>query len=200
MRAGKPFLCPAPYDHVYGLDYPQSNGQETRFDVKCTKSLTYPSISLQLACTLNVCYNLLERKQMTSFDTTSKKQVETNPQDFVHLRFKFRMENVTVLEVITSEQPKVEMHPADTLIKVLDEDREAFVHFEFQTADSYDPEMSLRMAGYIIRAIETYRLPVYSNVLYLGSNAGRNDPGKQSGCFREFSLRCTNDFRYYSEH
>ena len=115
---------------------------------------------------------------MASFDTASKKQAETNPQDFVKLCFKFGMENITVLEVITPEQPKVEMHQADTLIKVLYEGREVLVHFEFQTADSYDPEMSLRMAGYIIRAIETYRLPVYSNVLYLGPNAGRNDPGK----------------------
>ena len=115
---------------------------------------------------------------MASFDTTSKKQVETNPQDFVHLCFKFGLENITVLEVITPEQPTVEMHQADTLIKVLYEGTEALVHFEFQTADSYDPEMSLRMAGYIIRAIEVYRLPVYSNVLYLGPNAGRNDPGK----------------------
>lgn len=34
------------------------------------------------------------------------------------------------------------------------------------------------MAGYIIRAIETYRLPVYSNVIYLRPDAGNNDPGK----------------------
>ena len=44
---------------------------------------------------------------MASFDTTSKKQVETNPQDFVHLCFKFGLENITVLEVITPEQPTV---------------------------------------------------------------------------------------------
>ena len=52
------------------------------------------------------------------------------------------------------------------------------MHFEFQTNDSYDPEMPLCMAGYIIRAIEFYRLPVYSNVLYLRPDAGGNDPGK----------------------
>ena len=52
------------------------------------------------------------------------------------------------------------------------------MHFEFQTTDSYDPEMSLRMAGYIIRAIEVYRLPVYSNVIYLRPDAGKNDPGR----------------------
>lgn len=115
---------------------------------------------------------------MASFDTASKKQIETNPQDFVDLCFKFGLANITVLEVVTPEQPTVEMHQADTLIKVLRDGQEVLVHFEFQTTDSYDPEMPLRMAGYIIRAIEVYRLPVYSNVIYLRPNAGNNDPGK----------------------
>lgn len=114
---------------------------------------------------------------MASFDTASKKQVETNPQDFVDLCFKFDITDINVLEVITPEQPKVEMHQADTLIKALLDGREILIHFEFQTTDSYDPEMPLRMAGYIIRSIEIHRLPVYSNVIYLGPNAGRNDPG-----------------------
>ena len=70
------------------------------------------------------------------------------------------------------------MHQADILIKALHNGREVLVHFEFQTTDSYDPEMPLRMAGYIIRAIEVYHLPVYSNVIYLRPDAGRNDPGK----------------------
>ena len=114
---------------------------------------------------------------MASFDTASKKQVETNPQDFVDLCFRFDTTDINVLEVITPEQPKVEMHQADTLIKALHDGREILIHFEFQTSDSYDPEMPLRMAGYIIRSIEIHRLPVYSNVIYLGPNAGRNDPG-----------------------
>ncbi len=70
------------------------------------------------------------------------------------------------------------MHQADLLIKAVYNDKEVLVHFEFQTTDSYDPEMSLRMAGYIIRAIEMYRLPVYSNVIYLRPDAGKNDPGR----------------------
>ena len=70
------------------------------------------------------------------------------------------------------------MHQADSLIKVMHNSREVLVHFEFQTNDSYDPEMPLRMAGYIIRSIEGYGLPVYSNVIYLRPDAGRNDPGK----------------------
>ena len=115
---------------------------------------------------------------MASFDTASKKQIETNPQDFVNLCFKFGLPNITVLEIVTPEQPTVEMHQADTLIKALRDDQEVLVHFEFQTTDSYDPEMPLRMAGYIIRAIEVYRLPVYSNVIYLRPDAGNNDPGK----------------------
>ncbi|RKU06401.1 hypothetical protein C6501_18695 [Candidatus Poribacteria bacterium] len=115
---------------------------------------------------------------MASFDTTSKKQVETNPEDFVYLCFKFGLENITVLEVVTPEQPTIEMHQADVLIKALYDGKEVLVHFEFQTTDSYDPEMPLRMAGYIIRAIEVYRLPIYSNVLYLRPDAGENDPGK----------------------
>ena len=115
---------------------------------------------------------------MASFDIASKKQVETNPQDFVNLRFKFKLTNITALELITPEQPTVEMHQADILIKALRDDQEVLVHFEFQTTDSYDPEMPLRMAGYIIRAIEVYRLPVYSNVIYLRPDAGRNDPRK----------------------
>ena len=115
---------------------------------------------------------------MASFDAASKKQVETNPQDFVDLCFKFGLANITVLEVVTPKQPTVEMHQADILIKALRDGQEVLVHFEFQTTDSYDPEMPLRMAGYIIRAIEVYRLPVYSNVIYLRPNAGNNDPGK----------------------
>ena len=115
---------------------------------------------------------------MASFDTASKKQIERNPQDFVNLCFKFGLSDITVLEVVTPEQPTVEMHQADTLIKVLNDGQEVLVHFEFQTTDSYDPEMPLRMAGYIIRAIEVYQLPVYSNVIYLRPDAGNNDPGK----------------------
>ena len=38
---------------------------------------------------------------MASFDAASKKQVETNPQDFVDLCFKFGLKNITVLEVVT---------------------------------------------------------------------------------------------------
>ncbi len=83
-----------------------------------------------------------------------------------------------MLEIITPEQPTVEMHQADSLIKAIYNGQEVLVHIEFQTTDSYDPEMPLRMAGYIGRAIETHRLPIYSNVIYLRPDAGKNDPGR----------------------
>ena len=81
------------------------------------------------------------------------------------------------VELIVPEQPTVEMHEADIVIKVELNGEAVLVHLEFQTTDSYDPEMSLRMAGYIIRLMETYRLPVYSSVIYLRPDAGRRDGG-----------------------
>ena len=56
---------------------------------------------------------------MANFDTTSKKQIETDPKDFVHLCFGFEAADITVLEIITPEQPTVEMHQADSLIKTI---------------------------------------------------------------------------------
>ena len=115
---------------------------------------------------------------MLSFDTVSKKHAHENPRDFARLRL-VELSQRAEVEVITPEQPTVEAHHADILIKVTFETgREILVHFEFQTADSYEPPMALRMAWYIIWLIKTYRMPVYSNVIYLRPNAGRNDPGR----------------------
>ena len=97
--------------------------------------------------------------------------------DFVNYCLNFEQDDVTFLELVIPEQPTVEMHQADIVIKVELNGKEVLVHFEFQTTDSYDPEMSLRMAGYIVRLIETYRLPVYSSVIYLRPDAGRRDRG-----------------------
>ncbi len=114
---------------------------------------------------------------MLSFDTVSKKHAHENPKDFARLRFE--LSEGTEVEVLTPEQPTVESHSADVLIKVkFESGREILIHFEFQTADSYEPPMALRMAWYIIWLIKTYRVPVFSSVIYLRSNAGRNDPGR----------------------
>ena len=114
---------------------------------------------------------------MANLDTITKTQARAHPMDFVNLCFKFEQTDVTFLEIITPEQPTVEMHQADMLIKVQLSGEEVLIHFEFQTTDSYNPEMALRMAGYIVRTVKTYRLPVYSSVIYLRPDAGRSDPG-----------------------
>ena len=114
---------------------------------------------------------------MAIFDTVSKTHAQTHPMDFVNHCLNFEQDEATFLELIVPEQPTVEMHEADIVVKVDLNGKEVLVHLEFQTTDSYDPEMSLRMAGYIIRLMETYRLPVYSSVIYLRPDAGRRDRG-----------------------
>ena len=114
---------------------------------------------------------------MAIFDTVTKTQAQTHPMDFVNYCLNFEQDDATFVELIVPEQPTVEMHQADMVIKVELNGKEVLVHFEFQTTDSYDSEMSLRMAGYIIRLIETYGLPVYSSVIYLRPDAGRRDRG-----------------------
>ena len=114
---------------------------------------------------------------MAIFDTVTKTQAQTHPMDFVNYCLNFEQDDVTFVGLVVPEQPTVEMHEADIVIKVELNGKEVLVHFEFQTTDSYDPGMSIRMAGYIIRLIETYRLPVYSSVIYLRPDAGRRDPG-----------------------
>ena len=114
---------------------------------------------------------------MAIFDTVTKEQARTHPMDFVNLCLEFGQNDATFVEIITPEQPTVEIHQADIIVKVQLNSKEVLTHFEFQTTDSYDPEMSLRMAGYIIRLIETYRLPVYSSVIYLRPEAGSRDAG-----------------------
>ena len=112
---------------------------------------------------------------MAEFDTIAKHLIHTYPHDFA--RFALHQDDVEVLDVIDTEQPTVEAHRTDSLIRVhFGSGKEALVHHEFQTTDS-NPPMPLRMAGYIGRGIEQYGLPIYSSVIYLGPEAGRTDPG-----------------------
>ena len=118
---------------------------------------------------------------MAIFDSTSKKQAQENPRDFVRICFNLRnltVEDLTDVELISPELPDVAMHQADVLIKVKFRGKYVLVHIEFQTTDSFDPPMALRMAVYILLLIETYKMDVYSTVVYLRPDAGRNDPGK----------------------
>ena len=115
---------------------------------------------------------------MAKFDTVSKHLIQTYPQDIV--RFAFGRDDVEVAEILETEQPTVETRITDSLFRVRIDGREALVHIEFQTTDSMDTPMSLRMAAYIIRLMQQYGLPVYSFVIYLRPNAGRRDEGYYS--------------------
>ncbi len=110
---------------------------------------------------------------MAEYDTISKHLIQTYPKDFISLTLE--QDDVEVLDILDTEQSTVETRHTDSLIRVHIAGKEALVHHEFQTTD--DPSMPLRMAGYIIRAIERHNLPIYSSVIYLRRNTGRRDPG-----------------------
>ena len=110
---------------------------------------------------------------MAEYDTISKHLIQTYPKDFIRLTF--GQDDVEVLDILDTEQSTVETRHMDSLIRVLIAGEEALIHTEFQTTD--DPSMPLRMAGYMIRAIEQHNLPIYSSVIYLRRSAGRRDPG-----------------------
>ena len=111
---------------------------------------------------------------MAEFDSIAKHLIHTYPADFA--RFALQQDDLQVLGVVDTEQPTAETHRTDSLIRVHVGGEEVLVHHEFQTTDS-KPPMPRRMIGYIGRGIEQHNRPIYSNVIYLRPDAGRNDPG-----------------------
>ena len=111
---------------------------------------------------------------MAEFDTVTKQLIHAYPADFAH--FAFPQDDVQVLGVVDTEQHTVKTHRTDSLIHVCIDGQEALVHHEFQTTDSKTP-MPRRMARYIGYCIGQYGVPIYSTVIYLRPDAGRNDPG-----------------------
>ena len=110
------------------------------------------------------------------YDTVSKTLIHGPAEDWA--TFTLGTSDVEVLGILDTEQPTIQTHRADSFLRVKIGGQEAIVHIEMQTHDSYDPPMLYRMAGYIGRAIESFRLPIYSHVIYLAPGAGRRDPGE----------------------
>ena len=111
---------------------------------------------------------------MAKYETISKHLIQTYPKDFI--RVTLEEDDVEVLDILDTEQTTVETQHTDSLIRVHIAGEEILIHYKFQTTD--DPSMPRRMAGYVMRAIGHYGLPIYSNVIYLRRNAGRRDPGR----------------------
>ena len=109
------------------------------------------------------------------FDIVAKDVVYTFPEDM--LGFLMEGEDIEFLEHLDSELTTVEARQMDSLIKVLLDGEEVLVHCEFQTTDSTHADMVRRSVGYLGRCYERYGLPIFSHVIYLRPNAGRNDPG-----------------------
>ena len=109
------------------------------------------------------------------YDTVSKKVLQDNPEDWV--RFCLGIPDAQVIQVLDTEQPTVRSNRADSFIHANVNGRDSIIHFEIQTRDSTEIPMPHRIAGYAGRCIESFGLPVYSHVIYLHPDAGRNDPG-----------------------
>lgn len=116
------------------------------------------------------------RSPSGQFDTVSKRVIQKNPEDWI--RFTLGIPEAKVIEILDTEQPTVRGHRADSFIHVDILGKEAVMHFEFQTRDSTLLSMPYRVVGYAGRSIETFQKPVYSHVIYLHPDAGRNDPGQ----------------------
>ena len=85
--------------------------------------------------------------------------------------------DIEFVEHLDSELTTVETRQMDSLIKVLLDGEEVLVHCEFQTTDSTHADMVQRTVDYLGRCYGRYGLPIFSHVIYLRPNAGRNDPG-----------------------
>ena len=110
------------------------------------------------------------------FDIVSKDIVQKNHDECI--QFYLGIEDAKAIKVIETEQPVVKWYRADSFIHANVHGEETIVHLEFQTHDSKEIPMPYRVAGYTGLGIRTYQLPIYSHVIYLHPNAGRNDPGK----------------------
>ena len=109
------------------------------------------------------------------FDNVTRRRVRKDPRGFLANILGIDAE---ASEIIETEQISMKTHLADSFILATINGEKAIVHCEFQTHDSRDVPMPVRMAGYIGAGIEAYKLPIYSHVIYLHPEAGITDPGK----------------------
>ena len=84
--------------------------------------------------------------------------------------------NLKVLRRLDTQQPTLKTRHADSTWEISVDGEEGISHVEVQTHNSPEP-MPFRVAGYHGFLVGEHKKPVYSTVIYLHANAGRNDPG-----------------------
>ena len=110
------------------------------------------------------------------YDTVAKNVVQGSPDDFI--RYCLGTLDAQVIQVLETEQPSVQWYRADSFIHANVRGEEVVVHIEFQTHDSTQVPMPHRIAGYAGLGVRMFEMPIYSHVIYLHPDAGRNDPGE----------------------
>ncbi len=84
---------------------------------------------------------------------------------------------VEVLSDVATEQQIVRAFRTDFTKHIRLNEQEAILHIELQLRDSTEKPMWFRNAQYQGYLVGEYQKPVYSNVIYIDPNAGKNDPG-----------------------
>ena len=92
-------------------------------------------------------------------------------------RFVLDEQDVEVLEDLDTEQQTIIARQTDITKRVRVNNQEAILHVELQLRESTQKPMWARNAQYQGYLVGEYQLPVYSNVIYFHSSAGKNDPG-----------------------
>ena len=110
------------------------------------------------------------------YDTVAKNVIRGDPNDLI--RFSLGTLEAEAIQVLETEQPTVNWYRADSFIHANVQGKEVIVHLELQTHDSTEIPMPCRVAGYVGLGIRTFRMPIYSHVIYFHPNAGLNDPGE----------------------
>ena len=111
---------------------------------------------------------------MTQYDDAAKYHLLQNANTL--LPYLHEAPNLKVLRRLDTQQPTLKTRHADSTWEISVDGEEGISHVEVQTHNSPVP-MPFRVAGYQGFLVAEHQKPVYSTVIYLHANAGRNDPG-----------------------
>lgn len=124
---------------------------------------------------------LLETLPHQRYDIVNKDIFGAFPEEL--LREFTNIPGLQFVEQLETELPIVEMRRMDILAKTRIDAQEVLVHIEFQVNRESASEIVKRKIGYFGRCFERYGLPILSYTIYLGPDAGGNDPGRYSQKF-----------------